>query len=74
MNRADLKDAPPIKVHRMAIRQMVKHLLIVLWVAWRQYEGYELSAPYEVEYLGRASHEFNEAHCRAANIDVESYY
>lgn len=74
VNRADLKDAPPIKVHRMAIRQMVKHLLRVLWVAWRQYEGYELSATYEVEYLGRAPHEFNEAHCRAANIDVESYY
>lgn len=67
-NREDLKDASKMRIHRMAARQCVKALLRDLWVAWRSYEGYEISRPYEIEYLGRAPHKYNEAHDRAATV------
>lgn len=65
-NRSDLKGASKLRIHRMACRQVAKALLRDLWVAWRSYEGYTLSQPYEVEYLGYAPHKYNEAHSRRA--------
>ena len=50
----------------MASRQVAKAFLRDLWCVWREAEGYTLSLPYEVEYLDRAPHEFNEAHYRRA--------
>lgn len=63
-NRADLQDAKPMKIHRMACRAMVKYLLRGLWCEWRAYEGYTLSEPYEVQMLGYEPHKYNEAQCR----------
>ena len=48
--------------HKMSVRYMIKEFLRDLWVEWRSYEGYELSEPYEVAYLGRKPHKYNEAH------------
>lgn len=67
-NRADLQDASKMRLHRMAARQCVKALLRDLWVTWRSYAGYEVSRPYEVEYLNRAPHKYNEAHNNAATV------
>ena len=67
-NRADLVDASAQKIHRMAVRAAAKELLRDLWVVWRSYEGYEISKPYEVEYLNRAPHEFNEFHYRRSTV------
>lgn len=67
-NREDLAEASDLRIHRMATRQVAKAMLRDLWVAWRSYEGYELSRPYEVEYLGRAPHMYNEAHTRKATL------
>lgn len=63
-NREDLKEISNLRLHRMAVRQVAKSVLRDLWVTWRTYEGYTISAPYEVEYLGRAEHEYNEYHVR----------
>ena len=67
-NRADLSEASAMRIHRMAARQCVKAFLRDLWVTWRTYECYEISQPYEVEYLGRAPHKYNEYHERKATI------
>jgi hypothetical protein len=67
-NMEKYKDASKMHIHRMAARQTAKALLRDLWVAWRSYEGYELSRPYEVEYLGKAPHKYNEAHNDAATL------
>lgn len=67
-NREDLKDTSKMHIHRMAARETVKALLRDLWVEWRSYEGYEISQPYEVEYLKKAPHKFNEAHCRKSTV------
>lgn len=60
-----------IRCHRAAIRQGVKALLRDLWVIWREYEGYSISEPYEVEYLHRAPHKYNEAHYVAALKEMD---
>lgn len=65
-NRSDLKNASAERIHLMASRQCVKVFLRDLWCSWRSYEGYTLSKPYEVEYLGNAPHKYNEAHTRMA--------
>ena len=57
--------------HRMAIRRLVREFLRDLWVCWRSYEGYELTMPYEVEFLGRAPHRFNQAHVDAVGTQRE---
>jgi len=67
-NRADLTEASDMRIHRMAGRQCVKMFLRDLWVTWRSYEGYTLSEPYEVEYLKRAPHKYNEYHARMAEV------
>lgn len=67
-NREDLKDANAMRIHRMASRQCIKAFLRDLWVVWRKYEGYDISQPYEVEYLGRAPHRYNEYHSRKATV------
>lgn len=63
-NRKDLEGASKLRIHRMASRQVAKALLRDLWVTWRTHEGYEISQPYEVEYLDRAPHKYNEYHVR----------
>ena len=57
-----------IRCHRAAIRQAVKAFLRDLWVEWRSYEGYEITSPYEVEYLKMAPHLYNEAQTRKATV------
>ena len=56
----------PAHKNNMAIRYMVKQFVRDLWVAWREAAGYEVSAPYEVEFLGRKPHKWNEAHTNTA--------
>lgn len=65
-NRPDLKDYTDGHKHNMAIRYMVKQFLRDLWSVWRAYEGYEISEPYEVAYLGRKPHKYNAYHERIA--------
>lgn len=60
------EDKSAARKHKMAIRFMIKEFLRDLWVEWRAYEGYELSEPYEVAYLGRKPHKYNEAHVKKA--------
>lgn len=57
-----------VRCHRAAIRQSVKAFLRDLLVEWRSYEGYEITQPYEVEYLHRAPHAYNEAQTRKATV------
>ena len=69
-NRADNQEKPSkARCMRRASRAMAKYLLRELWCVWREAEGYTLSVPYEVEYLGRAPHRYNEAHARMAARD-----
>lgn len=65
-NRADLKEASKAHIHKMALRYVAKQILREMWVVWREYEGYQITAPYECEYLGYAPHEMNEYHLRRA--------
>ena len=44
---------PPLRVHRDAMRYMVKHFLIWFWVAWRKAEGLTVTLTYAEEKLGR---------------------
>lgn len=44
---------------RMAKRYMIKQFLRDLWVVWREYEGYEVTEPYEVAVLGHPKHGYN---------------
>lgn len=53
--------------HNMAVRYMIKQFLRDLWVTWRSYEGYPVTEPYEVTYLGHKPHGYNAAQCMAAN-------
>ena len=57
-NRITQRDADisPIVAHRRASRYAVKMFLRDLWVAWRTYEGLEVSEPYEVAKLGMKPH------------------
>lgn len=52
--------------HKMSVRFMTKEFLRDLWVEWRAYEGYEVTEPYEVAYLKRKPHKYNEAHVKKA--------
>lgn len=61
--RADLSDG---HVNTMAQRYMIKQFLRDLWATWRKYEGYEIRLPYEVEFLGRKPHKYNEYVSRLA--------
>lgn len=54
-------------INNMALRYMIKQFLRDLWVTWREYEGYEVTEPYEVAYLGRKPHKYNEAQVEAAS-------
>lgn len=55
--------------HKMAIRYMIIQFLRDLWISWRQLEGLEVDAPYEVAKLGHKPHKYNE---RQAMIAVGS--
>jgi len=37
--------------HRMALRYMVKMVLLEIWKSWRELEGLEVRVPYQEEYL-----------------------
>lgn len=47
-------------IHNMAVRYMIKCFLRDLWATWRELAGYVVTEPYEVQYLGRAPHKYNE--------------
>lgn len=68
MNKPNYADASKAHIFRIAAREMAKLLLQDLWVIWREHEGYEISQPYAVEYLGRAPHKYNEFHERKATV------
>lgn len=65
-NRVDTKDYNDLHKHRMAIRYMIKQFVRDMWVTWRALEGYEVSEPYEIAFLGRKPHGYNEYHERVA--------
>lgn len=66
MNREDADTITKLRKHRMANRYMIKQFVRDMWVTWRAMEGYEVSEPYEVAYLGRKPHKYNEYHERIA--------
>lgn len=61
-NKPETKDFSDYHKHRMALRFAVKMFLRDLWVAWRTYEGLEVSEPYEVAKLGAKPHGYNDAY------------
>lgn len=61
-NRVDSAELTDGHKHNMANRYMIKMFVRDLWVAWRTLEGYEVSEPYEVAFLGRKPHGYNEAY------------
>lgn len=65
-NRADSEHIYPLRKHRMALRYMIKQFVRDMWVTWRELAGYEVTEPYEVAYLGRKPHKYNEYHERVA--------
>jgi hypothetical protein len=65
-NRADKDKFTEPHKYAMANRYMVKMFIRDLWVTWREYEGYEVSEPYEVAKLGYKPHKYNEYHERIA--------
>lgn len=72
-NREGTKDYTAAHKHAMANRYMVKQFIRDLWVTWRKLEGYEVSNPYEVDYLGRNPHKYNEYHDRVAKETKRRY-
>lgn len=54
MNRPDVLEKPGAKAiaHKRALRYMIKRFLVDLHMAWREHEGLEVNAPYEVAKLG----------------------
>lgn len=60
-NREDTKNFSDLHKHRMANRYMVKQFIRDLWCVWRTLEGLEVTEPYEVAYLGRKHHGYNDA-------------
>lgn len=80
LNRLDnhevKKDYAKYHKHRMAMRYMVKQFIRDMWYVWRDLCGYELEDPYEVAFLGRKHHGYNEAvdtrlDAKVRNIPVE---
>lgn len=65
-NRVDIQGYTAAHKHAMANRYMIKQFVRDLWVCWRALEGYVVTEPYEVAYLGRAPHKYNEYHDRVA--------
>ena len=65
-NRVDAQDLTKAHKNNMAVRYMVKQFVRDLWVTWRALEGYEVSEPYEVAFLKRKPHKYNEYHDRVA--------
>ena len=59
--REDTKDYSKAHKHNMAVRYMVKIFLSNMWETWRKLEGLEVSDPYEVAFLGRNPHGYNDA-------------
>jgi len=42
--------------HQMALRYMVKMVLLDIWKGWRELEGLSVREPYQEEYLGHQHH------------------
>ena len=70
-NRVDIQGYTAAHKHKMANRYMIKQFVRDLWVCWRALEGYVVTEPYEVAYLGRAPHKYNEYHDRVAKQTKE---
>ena len=47
---------PPLRVHRAAMRFMIKMFLIDFWVAWRKVEGLTVTPTYHEAILGHVHH------------------
>lgn len=60
-NHAEKKEYTKYHKHRMAQRYMVKQFVRDMWYVWRDLCGYQLEDPYEVAFLGRKHHGYNEA-------------
>ena len=65
-NRPDTQNYTAAHKHAMANRYMIKQFVRDLWVTWRELAGYTVTEPYEVAYLGRKPHKYNEYHERVA--------
>lgn len=46
---------PAWRIHRTAMRKMIKRFLAHLWLVWRELEGLPTRPPYAHEYLGHTS-------------------
>ena len=60
-NHEKKKDYTAYHKHRMAMRFMIKQFVRDMWYVWRDLCGYQLEDPYEVAFLGRKHHGYNEA-------------
>lgn len=58
--------------NNMAIRYMIKQFVRDMWVVWREMAGFEVSTPYEVAFLGRKPHKWNEYHAKQAAASVKA--
>jgi hypothetical protein len=47
---------PPGRIHRAALRYMVKAFIAELWVTWRKLEGLPVTEPYAIDKLGMRAH------------------
>ena len=55
-NREDLKDASKLRIHRMAVRYMIKIFLTNLYKKWREVEGLVVHEEYRIAKLGQQPH------------------
>lgn len=47
---------PPLRIHRAAMRFMIKMFLIEFWIAWRKVEGLKVTPTYHEAVLGHVHH------------------
>src|SRR5215813_1567110 len=47
---------PPLRIHKDALRYMMKQFLRDFWVEWRTLEGLPVTEPYSVDKLGQRPH------------------
>lgn len=47
---------PPLRIHRAALRYMIKQFVLDLWREWRKLEGLEVGPTYAEAKLGQAPH------------------
>lgn len=69
-NRPDCAEYSKLRIHRMCKRYMLKCFLRDLWVKWREIEGLYITEPYEVAFLNRKPHRWNDFHEKHATEPV----